>query len=54
MFAIVPLAAALLIGEPMPGQPAAASPSFEVASIKPAARYCADGQWRESKALDDR
>jgi uncharacterized protein (TIGR03435 family) len=28
--------------------------SFEVASIKPAAPCCAEGQWRESKALDDR
>jgi uncharacterized protein (TIGR03435 family) len=29
-------------------------PSFEVASIKPAAPCCAPGQWRESKAGDDR
>jgi len=29
-------------------------PAFEVASIKPAAPCCAPGQWRESKAFDDR
>ncbi len=29
-------------------------PSFEVASVKPAAPCCAPGQWRESKVLDDR
>src|SRR4051794_6394672 len=29
-------------------------PSFEVASVKPAAPCCAPGQWRESKGLDDR
>jgi len=29
-------------------------PSFEVASVKTAAPCCAEGQWRESKAFDDR
>src|SRR5690348_8234319 len=28
--------------------------TFEVASVKPAAPCCAPGQWRESKAGDDR
>ena len=28
--------------------------SFDVASVKPAAPCCAPGQWRESKALEDR
>src|SRR5215831_15156707 len=32
----------------------AASPTFEVASIKPAAPCCGPGQWRESKAADGR
>ena len=32
----------------------AGSPSFEVASVKPAAPCCAPGQWRESKAFTDR
>jgi len=31
-----------------------ASPSFDVASIKAAAPCCAPGQWRESKAAEDR
>ncbi len=31
-----------------------ATPSFEVASVKPAAPCCAPGQWRESKAGVDR
>ena len=35
--------------------PAQASPlSFEIASVKPAAPCCAAGQWRESKAENDR
>lgn len=32
----------------------AASPSFEVASVKPAAPCCANGSWRESKVFEDR
>ncbi len=53
MFSIVSLAAALMVGGTGPGQ-SAAPPTFEVASIKPAAPCCAPGQWRESKAGDDR
>ncbi|HLK64041.1 MAG TPA: TIGR03435 family protein [Bryobacteraceae bacterium] len=46
------LAAALIAGT-APGQTAAPR-VFEVASVKPAAPCCAAGQWRESKAGDDR
>jgi uncharacterized protein (TIGR03435 family) len=49
---IVSLAAALMAGTAF-GQTAAA-PSFEVASVKPAAPCCAPGQWRESKVGEDR
>src|SRR5260370_12043769 len=42
------LAASLSWGQPVP------PPSFEVASVKPAAPCCAPGQWRESKAGVDR
>ncbi len=49
---IVLLAAALMAGTAF-GQ-TAASPSFEVASVKPAAPCCAPGQWRESKVGEDR
>ncbi|MDR3698534.1 MAG: TIGR03435 family protein [Candidatus Sulfopaludibacter sp.] len=52
MIKLLALAAALMAGAAF-GQ--AASPlSFEVASVKPAAPCCAPGQWRESKAGDDR
>ena len=44
--------AALLAASLSWGQPA--TPSFEVASVKPAAPCCAPGQWRESKAGVDR
>jgi uncharacterized protein (TIGR03435 family) len=50
---IAPVAAALISAGLAPAQ-TAAPPSFEVASIKPAAPCCAPGQWRESKAGDDR
>src|SRR5579871_4075818 len=46
------LAAALIAGT-APGQTAAPR-VFEVASVRPAAPCCAAGQWRESKAGDDR
>jgi uncharacterized protein (TIGR03435 family) len=46
------LAAALMAGAAS-GQ-IAAPVSFDVASVKPAAPCCAPGQWRESKAGDDR
>jgi uncharacterized protein (TIGR03435 family) len=54
MLKLISLAAAALIaGRAAAAQPAAPL-SFEVASIKPAAPCCAPGQWRESKAGDDR
>jgi uncharacterized protein (TIGR03435 family) len=52
MLKIFLLAAALMAGTAF-GQ-IAAPLSFEVASVKPAAPCCAPGQWRESKAGDDR
>jgi len=45
--------AALVAGVPATGQTAGPL-SFEVASVKPAAPCCAAGQWRESKAGEDR
>ena len=43
---------ALASAATIPGR--AAGPAFEVASVKVAAPCCAPGQWRESKAIDDR
>jgi uncharacterized protein (TIGR03435 family) len=52
MLKLLPLAVALMAGTAL-GQ--IASPlSFDVASVKAAAPCCAPGQWRESKAGDDR
>ena len=54
MFKAISAAALALIAScAASGQPAAPT-SFDVASVKPAAPCCAPGQWRESKALDDR
>jgi uncharacterized protein (TIGR03435 family) len=52
MFKCIAIATAALISAGL--APAQAPLSFEVASIKPAAPCCAPGQWRESKAGDDR
>jgi uncharacterized protein (TIGR03435 family) len=48
------VAAVLLIAGWAAAGQGLAPPSFEVASVKAAAPCCAPGQWRESKAGDDR
>jgi uncharacterized protein (TIGR03435 family) len=45
---------AFLIAAGLATVAAAQTLSFEVASVKPAAPCCAAGQWRESRAIDDR
>lgn len=46
------ISATLLAGGFVPGEQVPLS--FDVASVKPAAPCCSDGQWRESKAENDR
>jgi uncharacterized protein (TIGR03435 family) len=54
MLKLISIAAVVLMAaSAAPGQ-SAAPLSFDVASVKPAAPCCAAGQWRESKAGEDR